>query len=127
MADEMGEQGTVQIALRIAPDLRERIKAAADANNRSVNKELTATLEEKYPAPVNNSYDEYAERLAYWSNRAVEAYKESPEQAEVVLQQANDWLDTIPHGEAIRFVWAHVEGLDMPLPVVMGQPREAGR
>lgn len=51
MSDEKMEQGTVQIALRIAPDLRERIKQAADANNRSVNKELTATLEEKYPAP----------------------------------------------------------------------------
>lgn len=43
------DQGTVQIALRISPSLRERIKAAADANNRSVNKELTTALEERYP------------------------------------------------------------------------------
>lgn len=57
MSEEKGEQGTVQIALRIAPDLRERIKSAAEANNRSVNKELIATLEEKYPAPLPSHRD----------------------------------------------------------------------
>lgn len=51
MSDDRTDQGTVQIALRISPELRERIKAAAEENNRSVNKELTATLEERYPAP----------------------------------------------------------------------------
>lgn len=43
---------TVQIALRISPELRERIKATAEANNRSVNSELTTALEEMYPAPL---------------------------------------------------------------------------
>ncbi|ATQ56211.1 Arc family DNA-binding protein [Paracoccus yeei] len=51
MTDDTKPQGTVQIALRISPDLRERVKAAAEANNRSVNSELTAALEERYPAP----------------------------------------------------------------------------
>lgn len=51
MSDDGKQFGTVQIALRISPELRERVKRAADANNRSVNSELTATLEEKYPAP----------------------------------------------------------------------------
>lgn len=60
MADDAKQQGTVQIALRISPDLRERVKAAADANNRSVNSELTATLEEKYPAP---SVDDALEKI----------------------------------------------------------------
>ena len=55
MSDDHKPQGTVQIALRISPDLRERVKAAADANNRSVNSELTATLEEKYPAPSSDA------------------------------------------------------------------------
>lgn len=48
--DNQSKQGTVQIALRITPDLRERIKAAADARQRSVNSELTATLERAYPS-----------------------------------------------------------------------------
>lgn len=33
------------------PDLKDRVKAAAKANNRSMNAEIVATLEEKYPAP----------------------------------------------------------------------------
>lgn len=47
--NETTPQGTVQIALRISPSLRERIKAAAEVNKRSVNSELTATLERAYP------------------------------------------------------------------------------
>lgn len=51
-ADQTGK-GTVQIALRISPGLRERIKSAAEANSRSVNSELTATLEDKYPPDLS--------------------------------------------------------------------------
>lgn len=38
-----------QIVIRPPEGMRERIKAAADANNRSMNQEIVATLEEKYP------------------------------------------------------------------------------
>ncbi|MEB3419896.1 Arc family DNA-binding protein [Salipiger marinus] len=51
MPTDRAQMPTVQIALRISPSLRNRIKAAATENNRSVNSELSATLEEKYPAP----------------------------------------------------------------------------
>lgn len=34
------------------PDLKDRIKASAESNNRSMNAEIVATLEEKYPAPI---------------------------------------------------------------------------
>lgn len=37
--------------VRLPDGMRERIKTAADANNRSMNSEIVATLEEKYPAP----------------------------------------------------------------------------
>lgn len=36
--------------LRLPDGMRDRIKAAAEANNRSMNAEIVATLEEKYPA-----------------------------------------------------------------------------
>ncbi|SOC02169.1 Arc family DNA-binding protein [Rhodobacter maris] len=36
--------------LRLPDGMRDRIKAAADASNRSMNAEIVATLEEKYPA-----------------------------------------------------------------------------
>lgn len=37
--------------LRMPPDLKGRVKAAAEASGRSMNAEIVATLEEKYPAP----------------------------------------------------------------------------
>lgn len=40
-----------QIVIRPPAGMRERIKAAAEANNRSMNAEIVATLEEKYPGP----------------------------------------------------------------------------
>lgn len=40
-----------QFALRLPDGMRDRIKAAADANGRSMNAEIVATLEENYPAP----------------------------------------------------------------------------
>ena len=38
--------------LRLPDGMRDRIKAAADANNRSMNAEIVATLEHEYPAPI---------------------------------------------------------------------------
>lgn len=35
------------------PDLKDRVASAAIANNRSMNAEIVATLEEKYPAPLS--------------------------------------------------------------------------
>ncbi|WP_438750030.1 Arc family DNA-binding protein [Pararhizobium sp. O133] len=39
--------------LRMQADLKERIKAHADKNNRSMNAEIVATLEREYPAPAD--------------------------------------------------------------------------
>ncbi|WP_139291294.1 Arc family DNA-binding protein [Paracoccus sp. SM22M-07] len=41
--------------LRMPPDLKERVEASAKANNRSMNAEIVATLEEKYPAPLKGA------------------------------------------------------------------------
>lgn len=43
-----------KFVLRLPEGMRDRIKAAADQNNRSMNAEIVATLEEKYPAPVDH-------------------------------------------------------------------------
>ena len=37
--------------IRLPDGMRERIKAAADKNNRSMNAEVVAALEDRYPAP----------------------------------------------------------------------------
>lgn len=45
--------------LRMPPDLKERVRSAAATNNRSMNAEIVATLEEKYPklSGVEHSLD----------------------------------------------------------------------
>lgn len=40
-----------QFMLRLPDGMRDRIRAAAEVANRSMNAEIVATLEEKYPAP----------------------------------------------------------------------------
>lgn len=47
--------------LRLPDGMRDRIKAAAEENNRSMNAEIVATLDEKYPAPA---LDELAQKFA---------------------------------------------------------------
>lgn len=41
-----------KVIIRLPDGMRDRIKAAADANGRSMNSEIVATLEDKYPVPV---------------------------------------------------------------------------
>lgn len=43
-----------QFIVRLPDGMRDRIKAAAEASNRSMNAEIVATLEEKYPAPAED-------------------------------------------------------------------------
>lgn len=42
--------GSDQFNVRFPPGMRDRIKVAADINGRSMNAEIIATLEERYPA-----------------------------------------------------------------------------
>jgi hypothetical protein len=42
--------------LRLPAGMRERIKAAATRNNRTMNAEIVAVLEEKFPAPTISQY-----------------------------------------------------------------------
>lgn len=46
-------QSQDKFIVRLPDGMRDRIKAAADANNRSMNSEIVATLEQKYPAPIS--------------------------------------------------------------------------
>ncbi|MBZ9919116.1 Arc family DNA-binding protein [Mesorhizobium sp. BR1-1-12] len=55
--------------LRMPDGLRDRIKAAAELNKRSMNAEMVATLEEKYPAPVDFDQEAFMEK---WINPILE-------------------------------------------------------
>lgn len=54
-------RGAEQFTVRFPEGLRDRIKAAADANNRSMNAEIVATLAEKYPQHVDPIFEEMLE------------------------------------------------------------------
>lgn len=43
--------------LRLPDGMRDRIKAAAEENGRSMNSEIVAALEEKYPAPPDPEFN----------------------------------------------------------------------
>ena len=44
-----------KVIVRLPDGMRDRIKVAAEANNRSMNAEVVATLEKTYPAPAEGS------------------------------------------------------------------------
>lgn len=82
---DQAPKATVQIALRISPDLRKRVKLAADSNNRSVNSELTATLEEAYPDPLSKEAELRLAAGAAMMLKPVRAGSELTEQYDLVL------------------------------------------
>ena len=47
-----------QFAVRLPDGMRDRIKIAAAASNRSMNAEIIDCLEEKYPAPAPSDIDQ---------------------------------------------------------------------
>lgn len=49
-----------QFQLRLPPGMRDRIRAAAEANNRSMNAEIVAALEDKFPDDFNLRNVEHA-------------------------------------------------------------------
>lgn len=53
----------IRITLRLPAPLRDRVGGSARENNRSMNAEIVATLEEKYPEPQSFTYEELADAL----------------------------------------------------------------
>ncbi|TKA98536.1 Arc family DNA-binding protein [Cereibacter changlensis] len=82
--------------VRLPDGLRGRIKSAAEANNRSMNAEIVATLEERYPAPVpvSPAYDEM-----YGLMDHIDAAVDD-EDAERRLQKVNESLKAL--GRSLR-------------------------
>ncbi|MER8938707.1 Arc family DNA-binding protein [Mesorhizobium sp. M0915] len=56
------KQTDPQFKLRLPAALKDRIDAAAISNNRSINAEIVATLEEKYPAPIDFDQEAFMEK-----------------------------------------------------------------
>ena len=71
----IGSGVTVGMMVRVSEELRDRIKAAADANGRSQNSEIVATLEDRYP------------ELSPWRS------------AMLAIRAMNDVLERLPDGD----------------------------
>lgn len=63
MAQDTPSRKLDQYIVRFPDGLRDRIKAAAEENKRSMNAEIVATLEEKYPAPQGDPVRELLELI----------------------------------------------------------------
>jgi len=55
-----------KFVVRLPSGLRERIKELADRNSRSMNAEIVAVLEEKYPIPKPEKASDPAAKILYW-------------------------------------------------------------
>lgn len=87
MARSKNEE-TGQIVIRPPAGMRDRIKAAAEANNRSMNAEIVATLEEKYPAPkfsIVNVLGSAAVQNVFYAKTTSERLK--------LIEKANKWFE----------------------------------
>ena len=92
--------------LRLPDGMRDRIKAAADSNNRSMNAEIVATLEERYPAP--EQFDAKVERMIFAVGKRIKTAQTEPERTAEIQRflsllttagfsdaQANEWLERV--------------------------------
>lgn len=88
-----------KFVLRLPDGMRDRIKAAAEANNRSMNAEIVATLEEKYPEPVPEagpSLSDLYELMNYVQSATTDAEQQKR------LEVANGKLSQTGHGVTLR-------------------------
>lgn len=89
--------------VRLPDGLRDRIRAAAEANNRSMNAEVVATLEQQYPSPAALEELFFSE-IVEWSDRIGDAPDAEKDQ---LVDQANEWLEE--HGlDRTQFVLIRV-------------------
>ncbi|MCA2007075.1 Arc family DNA-binding protein [Tritonibacter mobilis] len=71
-------QNQDKFIIRLPDGLRDRIRAAADKNHRSMNAEVVALLEENYPAPTPEKVTEPAARILLWLAERIRRRKPKP-------------------------------------------------
>lgn len=101
--------------LRLPDGMRDRIKASAEANNRSMNAEIVATLEEKYPAPPEPGQGPYAD-VVRWNDMIAAAKSEG--EARALVEEANKWLGG-PGRSSYRIFLFKPSGADKWLPSIV--------
>ena len=88
---ERSPQNQDKYVLRLPDGMRDRIKAAAEANNRSMNAEIVVTLEEKYPAVDGKLLMAKLEKLV----RAVAHYQANKQPTGEVAKELEALAETL--------------------------------
>ncbi|MDK3020956.1 Arc family DNA-binding protein [Pseudodonghicola flavimaris] len=97
MSEDQNRTLTDKFMLRLPDGMRGRIKAAAEANNRSMNAEIVATLEEKYPAPKLSGVEIVTLLISALAQADAEGRKE------LVDKLTETFSDFLPDEQASRF------------------------
>jgi hypothetical protein len=97
MAEDVNRAWRDQYMLRLPDGMRDRIKAAAEANSRSMNAEIVATLEERYPAPTDELT---AEVVHGWARRITSS---STEEGMHLLKEINDRMAAHPEWKGWKY------------------------
>lgn len=94
-----------QYMLRLPDGMRDRIKAAAETNNRSMNAEIVATLEEKYPEPQKPSFlDMMLEILdRRYEGAPDEVFERAQQTKRYLLSLTQDRAEELARGMAEQF------------------------
>ncbi|MGC9445990.1 Arc family DNA-binding protein [Cereibacter johrii] len=106
MAQKSDSRELDKVIVRLPDGMRDRIKTAAEANNRSMNAEIVATLEEKYPAPTAFDFASIGHFLEF-----IEAANDEAEFG-ARLRAANDAL--LEHEQFARFQIREMEDPEYP-------------
>lgn len=78
MSESENRNLTDKFMLRLPDGMRDQIRVSAEANGRSMNAEIVATLEEKYLPPLPEKPTDPAARLLLWLARRIRGRNPTP-------------------------------------------------
>lgn len=78
MAEEQNRALNDKFMLRLPDGMRDQIKVAAEANNRSMNTEIIATLEAAYMPPLPDRPKDPAARVLLWLAKRIRGRNPKP-------------------------------------------------
>lgn len=88
-------QNQDKFIVRLPDGMRDRIRHAAEINNRSMNAEIVATLEEKYPAPKPTLESVLQKRVSQAIREAGITSEDDPRLNEIVQKTAAEFLTRV--------------------------------
>lgn len=115
-----GSGNVVPLMVRVPEDLRDRIKAAAEANGRSQNSEIVATLEEKYPdVSPDQLFFEAEKKMA----RAISLLQQDPDKNKEALRELAQLQSALAkvHFGMDRTHAEVIMGLELEYPIIPGK------